>query len=137
MPAFTGRLLLLKEGSGTAATTIAAMRETGFTINGETVDVTSKDSTGQFRELLSAGGVVSLSVKASGLLFGDTSTHNNLVSRCIARTLNSYRIEYDNNDTLEGSFQVTNFEASGTYNGEQTYSVSLESSGSVTSTRNA
>ncbi len=39
---------------------------------------------------------------------------------------------FDNGDTIEGLFQITNFELSGEYNGEQTFTCTLESSGAWT-----
>ncbi len=129
----TGRSLLLYDGTGGGATLIAAMRTTSFTIQGATVDVTDKSSTGQYRELLAGAGVVSVSVSARGLLSGSTQTQT-LVTRAISRTVDSYKIAFDNGDTLEGPFQLVQFEAAGNYNDEQTYQLSLESGGSLTFT---
>jgi TP901-1 family phage major tail protein len=126
----TGRTLLLRDGTGTAAVTIAAMRTTSFTLSGETIDVTDKDSPGQFRELLGAAGTASVSISANGLLSGSTQS-TNLASRVLNRSLNEYRVEFDNGDTLEGPFQIVSFEAAGEYNGLQTYSLRLESGGSI------
>ena len=63
------------------------------------------------------------------------STRNNdFIAKALARSLDSYRIEFDNADVIEGSFQLTSFEVAGDYNGEQTYNLSLESSGALTVT---
>lgn len=126
----TGRTLLLADGTGTGATTIAAMRSTNFTIQGAAVDVTDKDSAGQFRELLGSAGVASVGLSAKGLMSGATQTQT-LVSRALARSLNNYKITFDNGNTLEGPFQIVQFEAAGDYNNEQTYQLSLESGGSL------
>ena len=130
MPLSKGRSLLLKIGSGGSAVTVAAMRSTKFAVNGETVDATSKDSAGM-RTLLADGGVAKLSVSATGLLSGSAQA-TDFINRTLTRSLDAYRIEFDNGDVIEGSFQLTSFEVSGDYNGEQTYSLSLESSGSLT-----
>ena len=127
-----GRALLLKVGSGAGAVTVAAMRSTRFQINGETVDATSKDDNGMQR-LLSEGGTARVSVSASGVLSGSAQAAE-FVNRTLNRTLHPYRLEFDDGDVLEGSFQMTSFEALGDYNGEQTYSLKLESSGAVTVT---
>jgi TP901-1 family phage major tail protein len=126
----TGRSLLIADGTGTGATTIAAMRTTSFTIQGAAVDVTDKSSPGQFRELLGSAGVVSVALSAKGLLSGATQTQS-LVSRALNRSVDNYRITFDNGDTLEGPFQIVQFEAAGDYNGEQTYQLSFESGGSL------
>lgn len=128
-----GRNLLVRDGSGGGATVIAAMRETGFTINGAMVDVTDKDSAGQYRELLAGAGVVHVSVSAKGILSGQAQSHT-LAGRALARALNTYRIEFDDGDSLEGPFQIVSFEASGRYDGEQVYALTLESGGALTLT---
>ncbi len=127
-----GRNLLLKVGTGTSAELVAAMRSTKFSINGELVDATTKDS-GGMRVLLGDAGVSKVTISANGLLSGNAQSVD-FVNKTLNRSLNNYRLEFDNGDIIEGSFQITAFEASGDYNGEQTYSLTLESSGSMTVT---
>lgn len=127
-----GRTLLLKTGSGGGAVTVAAMRTTRFVVNGETVEITNKDSAGM-RTLLDAAGAAKLTVSASGLLSGNAQA-TDFITKALGRTIDAYRLEFDNGDVIEGSFQTTQFEAAGDYNGEQTYSLTLESSGSLTLT---
>ncbi|NDE91387.1 MAG: phage tail protein [Alphaproteobacteria bacterium] len=129
----TGRTLLIADGTGGGATVIAAMRSTNFTIQGKAVDVTDKSSSGQYRELLAWAGVVSVTVGAKGLLSGAAQTQT-LVSRALARSIDNYRITFDNGDVLEGPFQLVQFEAAGDYNNEQTYQLSFESGGALTFT---
>ena len=113
-----------------AGTAIGGMRSTAMTINGEEVDITNKGSTGQWRELLAGAGVVSMSISASGVFID-----NNNVITCrgysIGRTLNEFVLEFESGDTYTGDFQIGNFEHAGDYNGEVTYSMTLESSGAV------
>lgn len=135
MPISKGKNLLLKMGTGGGAVVVAAMRSTRFSVNGETVDITNKDSNGM-RTLLDGAGVAKLSISATGLLSG-SSQSTDMISRTLARSLDSYRLEFDNGDVIEGAFQLTSFEAVGDYNGEQTYSISLDSSGALTPTTGA
>jgi TP901-1 family phage major tail protein len=132
MPAQKGRDFLLKLGTGGGAITVAAMRTTRLAINGETVDATNKDSAG-WRELLAGGGKVSVSVRAAGILSGSAQA-TDFAGRAIARSLDSYTVVFDNGDTLAGSFQCASFEAAGEHGGEQTYELTLESSGVLTLT---
>lgn len=88
------------------------------------------------RTLLDGAGVAKLSISATGLLSG-SSQSTDMISRTLARSLDSYRLEFDNGDVIEGAFQLTSFEAVGDYNGEQTYSISLDSSGALTLTTGA
>lgn len=129
MAAQPGRSFLLKVGTGTAATTVASLRPTSFSVNGETVDVTSKDSAG-YRELLGSAGVASASISAGGLLAGGTYDAM-FINRTVARSIDAYTVTLGTN-TLSGLFQVTAYSANGDYNGAQAFDVSLESSGSLT-----
>jgi len=132
MPLSKGRSLLLKVGTGGSAVLVAAMRTTRFTVNGEAVDATTKDSNGM-RTLLPDGGLAKLTISANGLLTGIAQS-TDLISRTLARSVDAYRLEFDNADVIEGNFQLTSFEVSGDYNGEQTYALTLESSGTLTLT---
>jgi len=133
MPATKGRDFLLKVGTAAAGVTVAAMRTTSFTINGASVDVTSKDSVGSWRELLAGGGVVSASISAAGILTGSVQA-TDFFTKVANRSLDAYGIVFDNGDKIDGTYQVTSFEAAGTHDGEQTYTIALESSGVLTLT---
>ncbi len=127
-----GLSFLLKIGAP-AGTTVAGLRATSFTLNGGSVDVTNKDSTGQWRELLAAASTISMSFAASGV-FQDNSGVITMRASCIARTLDAYTLLFESGDTYDGTFQVTSIEQSGDFDGELNYSVSLESSGVITLT---
>lgn len=126
-----GRTLLIRDGLTGGSAVIAAMRETSFTINGAAVEVTDKDSPGQYRELLAGAGAVKVTLTARGLLHGNSQSHT-LASRCIARSIDNYRLEFDNGDSLSGGFQLTHFEASGSFDGEQIYNLTFESGAALT-----
>jgi TP901-1 family phage major tail protein len=132
MPAQKGRDLLLKLGSGGGAVTVAAMRATRFALNGDIVDATNKDSAG-WRELVAGGGKATMSITAAGILSGSTQA-TDFVNRTAARSLDQYTLVFDNGDTIAGSFQCSNFEASGEHDGEQTYALTLQSSGALSVT---
>jgi TP901-1 family phage major tail protein len=111
---------------------IADMRTTSFRRNGEMVDVTTKDSNGK-RTLLAGAGVTSLSVSATGVI-SDNDQIMTLDARCEAMSIDSYVLVFADGDKIELSGQITQFEAAGEYNGEQTYNLSIESSGATTQT---
>lgn len=127
-----GRDFLLKLGTGGGAITCAAMRTTRFTVNGEAVEVTNKDSTG-WRELLAGAGKASVSIGASGLLSGSVQA-TDFIGRAMSRGVDAYTLFFDNGDQLAGNFQCTSFEAAGEHDGEQTYSLTLESAAAITLT---
>jgi predicted secreted protein len=127
MAADIGRNLLVKMGTGTAAVTVAAMRTTSFTVNGEAVDTTNKDS-GGFGELLGTAGVSTLEISAAGVLTGST-TSNGFFNRARNKSIDAMTLVLDGTNTITGNFQTLSFSGAGAYNGEQTYDVSLRSSG--------
>jgi TP901-1 family phage major tail protein len=134
MPAEKGSAFLLKVGNGAeppSYATVAGMRTTQMSINGEPVNVTSKDS-GGWRDLLSGAGVRSVSVAASGLFTG-SAAETRLKANALGGTLDDYELSFEGGERLRGRFLVTRLDYSGDYNGERTYSLSLESSGPVAS----
>ena len=134
MAAEKGSAFLLKVGNGAAPpayATIAGMRTTQMSVNGEAVYVTSKDS-GGWRELLSGAGVRSVSVAAAGIFTGSVA-ETRIKGNAIAGLLDDYELSFESGERMRGRFLVTRLDYAGDYNGERTYSLSLESSGEVTS----
>src|SRR3546814_18039104 len=75
MSAEKGSAFLLKVGDGgspVAYATVAGLRTTQLSVNGEAVNVTNKDS-GGWREVLSGAGVRSVSVSGAGMFTGSTA----------------------------------------------------------------
>jgi len=135
MPDYSGRSILIKVGDNASSetfTSVGGLRAKTFTFNNNTVDV-SNATDGVWRKLLSAGGIRSMSVSGSGVFQNDTAVVD-LEGYARDGTLQSMQLVMPNADQYAGEFQVTSFELSGEHDGEQTYSVSLESSGSITKT---
>ena len=141
MAAQKGSSFLLKDNSGGSAVVIGGLRSTSMTINGEMVDITAKDSatfTGSSghdigRALGSNMGIRSMSVSASGV-FTDSAGENNLRGAAFTGTVVNYDLVFGDGSDVKGAFMVTSYERAGEFNGEETYSVTLESSGTVTYT---
>ena len=132
MGAEKGSAFLLKVGDGgepPAFATVAGMRTTQMSVNGEAVNVTHKDS-GGWRELLSGAGVRSVSVAASGIFTG-SAAEIRLKSNALAGQIDDYELSFESGERLRGRFLVTRLDYSGDYNGERNYALSLESSGAV------
>jgi TP901-1 family phage major tail protein len=132
MPAEKGSAFLLKVGDGAqppAFATVAGMRTTQMSVNGEAVNVTSKDS-GGWRELLSGAGVRSVSVAASGIFTG-SAQELRVKANALAGLVDDYELSFESGERLRGRFLVTRLDYSGDYNGERNYALSLESSGPV------
>lgn len=132
MGAEKGSAFLLKVGNGAEPpvfATVAGMRTTQMSVNGEAVNVTSKDS-GGWRELLSGAGVRSVSVAASGIFTG-SAAEVRVKTNALAGLVDDYELSFESGETLRGRFLVTRLDYSGDYNGERNYALSLESSGPV------
>ena len=132
MAAQRGKALLLKVDVNGTMTTVGGMRSTSMTLNDEMVDITNKDS-GSQRELLPAGGILSMTISASGV-FTDSTAEQTLRSAYGTSSFKSYNVIVPDLGTYAGTFQLTSLEYAGEYNGEATYSITLESSGAVTFT---
>ena len=132
MAAQRGGALLLKIDISGTMTTIGGLRSTTITINDEAVDVTNKDSGGS-RALLPQGGIQTMSVSGSGV-FTDTASEQLIRSSLGASSFKSYNIIVPDLGTYAGTFMIASLEYAGEYNGEVTYSITLESSGGITFT---
>ena len=141
MAAQKGSAFLLKDNSSGTAVVIGGMRSTSMSINGETVDITAKDSatfSGSSghdigRALGSNMGIRSMSVSASGV-FTDSAGENNIRGAAFTGGSVNYDLVFGDESTVKGAFIVTSYERAGEYNGEETFSVTLESNGTMTYT---
>ncbi|WP_010184825.1 phage tail tube protein [Sphingomonas sp. PAMC 26605] len=132
MSAERGSAFLLKVGNGGSPlvyATVAGLRTTQLSVNGEMVAVTSKDS-GGWRDLLSGAGVRSVSVSGAGIFTG-SAAELRIKGNALSGTLDDYRLSFESGETLSGKFLVTRLDYAGDYNGERSYTLSLESSGPV------
>ncbi len=131
MAAERGSAFLLKIGSGAPLTfsTIAGMKTTQMTVNGDLVAITNKDS-GGWRELLSGAGVRSVSVSGSGIFTG-SSAEAQLRGLALAGHLANYELSFESGERMQGRFLVSRLEYAGDFNGERNYTLALESSGEV------
>tara|TARA_R110002020_G_scaffold473630_1_gene703197 strand:+ start:308 stop:715 length:408 start_codon:yes stop_codon:yes gene_type:complete len=130
MAAQKGSAVLIKQTISGTATTIGGLRSSSITINEETVDVTNKDSSAN-RTLLANGGITSMSISGSGV-FTDSAAEVAFRSAALgASTFQTFTFIIPDLGSYAGTFQVTSLEYAGEYNGEATYSFSLESSGAI------
>ena len=132
MTAQKGAAFLLKIGDGGSPVTyetMAGLRTTQMSVNGDTVVVTHKES-GGWRELLSGAGTRSVSVSASGIFLG-SDAEAAIRSHALAGTLDDYELSFEDGAKMHGRFLVQRLDYAGDFNGERTYALQLESSGPV------
>lgn len=132
MTAQNGKDLLVKvDMNGTGQfETIAGLRATRVSFNAESVDVTSLESQGGWRELLSGAGVKSASISGSGV-FKDAATDERARQLFFDGETPGFQVIIPDFGIVEGPFQVTAVEYAGTHNGEATYELSLASAGAL------
>ena len=132
MVAQKGKDLLIKlDTSGTGDfETVAGLRATRISFNAETVDVTTLDSTGGWRELLTGAGVKSAAISGSGI-FKDALTDERARQVFFEGETPAWQVVIPDFGVVEGAFQLTAIEYSGDYNGEATYELSMASAGAL------
>ena len=135
MTAQNGKDLLIKvDMTGTGSfTTIAGLRATRISFNAESVDVTSLDSAGGWRELLGGAGVRSANLSGSGV-FRDADTDERARQLFFEGETPEFQVVIPDLGTVQGLFQLTALEYAGSHNGEATYELSLASAGALTFT---
>lgn len=130
-----GKDLLLKvdlTGDGQFET-VAGLRATRISFNAETVDVTSLESAGGWRELLAGAGVRSAQVSGAGV-FRDAGTDERARQIFFDGEMPEFQVIIPDFGVVEGAFQITAIEYAGSYNGEATYELTLASAGALTFT---
>ncbi len=125
-------LVKLGDGAGSEVfTAIGGMRSTGGSINNEMIDVTNKDNMPWRTQL--EGGIKSMSLSLSGV-FNSDATLQTMMALAMSGALRHFQLVTGNLDVYAGTFKITKCDRAGEHNGEETYSISLESSGEVTYT---
>ena len=135
MAAQNGKDLLIKldmNGAGQFET-IAGLRATRISFNAESVDVTSLESQGGWRELLRGAGVKTAAISGSGV-FRDASTDERARQIFFDGETPEFQVIIPDFGIVEGAFQVTSIEYAGAHNGEATYELALASAGALTFT---
>ena len=135
MVAQNGKDLLIKldlTGAGQFET-IAGLRASRLSFNAETVDVTSLESTGGWRELLGGAGVRSAAISGSGV-FRDEATDERARQIFFDGEVPNFQVIVLDFGIVEGPFMITSIEYAGSHNGEATYDMSLASAGALSFT---
>lgn len=109
--------------------TVAGLRTTQMSVNGDVVVVTHKES-GGWRDLLSGAGTRSVSVSASGIFLG-SQAEARIRGHALGGTIDDYELSFEDGAKMQGRFLVQRLDYAGDFNGERNYTLQLESSGPV------
>ncbi|OWY08019.1 phage major tail protein, TP901-1 family [Thioclava sp. F42-5] len=135
MVAQNGKDLLIKldlNGDQTFET-IAGLRATRITFNAETVDVTSLESEGRWRELLGGAGVRSAAISGSGV-FKDAGTDERARQIFFDGEVPQFQVIIPDFGIVQGPFMITSIDYAGSHDGEATYEVAMASAGALSFT---
>lgn len=130
-----GKDLLIKldmTGDGTFET-VAGLRSTRLSFNAETMDVTSLDSQGGWRELLAGAGVKSAAISGAGV-FRDATTDARVRQAFFDGETPDFQVVIPAFGVVQGPFQITAIDYAGSHNGEATYDMSRASAGALSFT---
>ncbi|MEO0772890.1 MAG: phage major tail protein, TP901-1 family [Pseudomonadota bacterium] len=129
----SGKDLLVKidlDSSGNFET-VAGLRATRVNFNAESVDVTSLESSGGWRELLGGAGVKSAAISGSGV-FRDELVDERVRQVFFDGETPDFQVVIPDFGVVEGKFQIASLEYAGNHDGEATYELSLASAGQLT-----
>lgn len=127
-------VLKIGDGGGPESfATIGGARTVSMTLNNAPVDATSASSTGQWRQMIDAAGILSMDASFSGV-FQDDTQDGTLRTDMMARTLRNFQVVIPDFGTFEGAFIITSLTYGGAHDGEATFEISLQSGGQITFT---
>ena len=132
MVAQKGKDLLLKlDSNGLGSfTTVAGLRTKKLAFNSETVDITDADSAGRWRELLAGSGVRRAALSGSGI-FKDATSDGLIRQNFFDGAILDWQLAIPDFGVVEGPFQVSALEYSGSHDGEVAFEIALESAGQI------
>ena len=128
MPSQNGRDLLLKIGNGgepETFTTIGAARAVEMNLDNNPADATAMDSNG-IAVLRADAGVQLFEIVLQGL-FKDSAAEERL--RAFNRTANNYQLLFPNGDMYAARFVIAHYQRGGSYDGLESFTVTLLRSG--------
>lgn len=132
MAAQDGRNFLLKIGDGQSPETFATVggfQTNAITLGEATVDITNKGSPDKFREAMRAG-VKTVALSGNGI-FTDSASEEAVRANYFGSAVLNWQVEIPDFGTMEGPFIITQLAYTGPDNAAVTYSLSLESAGSI------
>lgn len=134
MAASAGKDILIQiNTTGSTFVALGGLRQKELKFNAEAVDITNSDSPGLWREILAGTGVQSCEISGSGVWLDDAAMNVALTAH-LTKVLKSFTIVLPGVASITGTFFITAITVGGAHSGEETFSITLQSSGLVTVT---
>lgn len=111
-------------------TDIAGARTESISVNSQLIDTTTKDSN-FWRDILPDAGVRSVSISCEGV-FDDATISETIRGYSLDNSINTFTLTLNSGDTYSGDFKITSYNRSGAHDSEETFDMTLESSGAIT-----
>lgn len=110
--------------------TVGGLRTSSFAYSADDIDV-SHHGTNQWKKLKSGAGMRSVAISGSGV-YNNAANYRAMESSAMTNALVSLAfLDLDGGRIYSGSFKINSLEASGEYDGEASFSMSANSSGTV------
>lgn len=110
--------------------TVAGIRAKSIQLNAGLVDATHTGSAGGWRELLSGAGVKSVRVTGSGV-FKDDASDGRMRNVFMSRQAVNWKLIVPDFAEFTGPFLISQLSYGGDFDGEATFSITLESAGEM------
>jgi len=120
-----GRNFLVQKNSAT----IASVRSKSVTWNGTPIDVTNDDDDGATSYLANEFANTSLEISVEGLTDDDLLSDLAFVATSSSKHLSDITLERPNGDEISGTFILTNYVETGTYEEAVTFTATLVRNG--------
>lgn len=135
MPAYSGKLLVIKKNTGTTVspvwTTITGMQTKNMNINNTLVDITNDESLNI--EYLPLAGITDFLVTGEGV-WKDDAVNKTLISDALGRIEDGYQVIVPGMGTFQGNMLPESVDASGTTKAETRFSFTLRATATITFT---
>lgn len=116
--------------------TVGGLRTHNFSFGSEAIDGTWYGSN-QWKKIIDGAGIRSMSLSGEGV-YNDAANFEAMQDAAVANThVDLAWVDVNVGIVFYGSFKLTAFESSGSYDGEGTFSISAESAGAITTARAA
>ena len=131
MAAQRGKDLLIKLDMGSGVfETIAGLRATRISFKRGPAPASWRAREGRWRELLGGAGVRSSALSGSGV-FRDDATDERARAIFFAGEIPAFQVIVPDFGVVEGPFQISSIEYSGSHDGEAVYEIALASAGAL------
>jgi predicted secreted protein len=125
---YNGALMQLKINLGEHWQVVGGMKTTRFEISGDLIE--ANVITGNDWRILAEGGFKKINISLSGL-FTNNEAEKIICKLAFSGRAEKYKLEFANNESLEGHFQIASYIRFGDVNKEEEYSISLASSSAI------